>query len=160
MKSDFRYLTKRDKSDLRKSKTFEELAIIAMRVLKRMHTREQKKTHPREIGMVSGPISTGGLGSRDANIKAFQKTIRLLEQKGNCIFNQIPFERPMWRIMRTPYFQNERQLLTKFYRPILKSGYITILHCMWNWLTSFGANWEHKESKRLHIKRNDLPQTI
>ncbi len=161
MNNDFRYLTKRDKSDLQKSKTFEALAAIALRVLKRMHAKEQKKAHPREIGMVSGPISTGGFRSHHANITAFQKTIRWLEKKDYCIFSQMPFEKHMWRIMETPYYQSgEMQLLTKFYRPIFESGFVIIIHFMWNWRTSFGAQWEHKESKRLHIKRNYLSQAL
>lgn len=158
MNGDFRHFTKRDKSDLRKAKTFEELSLVALRVLERMRAKEQKKAHPRKIGMVSGPISTGGLGSPNANIKAFRKTIRHLEQKDYCIFNQMPFENPMWRIIKTPYYQGGLQLLTKFYRPIFKSGHIAVIHFMQNWHTSFGASWEHKESKRLHIRQNHLPQ--
>ncbi|MBU6415368.1 DUF4406 domain-containing protein [Patescibacteria group bacterium] len=158
MNGDFRHFTKRDKSDLRKAKTFEDLAVIALRVLKRMHQTERKRAHPRNIGMVSGPISTGGLGSPDANIKAMRKTIRKLEQKGYCVFNQLPFEDPMWKIIKTPYYQGELHLLTKFYRPIFKSGFITIIHVMLNWNTSFGATWEHKETKRFRIKQNHLTQ--
>lgn len=156
MNGAFRYFTKRDKTALCKAKTFEELAVIALRVLKRMHRKEQKSRHPRNIGMVSGPISTGGLGSPDANIKALEKTIRRLEQQGHCIFSQLPFEDPMWRIIKTPYHQGGSHLLTKFYRPIFKSGFIVVVHFMPNWHTSFGATWEHKETKRLRIRQNHL----
>lgn len=69
--------------------TYKDLFTIAEDVLRKM---------PSPIGQVCGPISTGGAGSVEKNLKRFEKTIIELQQQGIEIFDQVPFEIPMQRI--------------------------------------------------------------
>lgn len=139
------YLTERDLRSLKRAKTFEDLLKIAFRALRRM---------PQPIGMVSGPISeTGGLMSVEKNIDLFSRTIRQLVDKGLDIFDQMPFEEHMWRIMGNKrYYQGHDHLLRAFYKPIFESGLIAAVHFIKGWETSFGAKWEHDLAKKLGIK--------
>ena len=116
-----------DKDELQKAVTYEELAQIALRILGRM---------PQPIAQVCGPISTGGLGSIEENMKVFQETIQGLVDKGVTVFNQMPFEEPMFRIVRPPYNKGQPQLLELFYLPIFESGFVNILYFMSQWDTS------------------------
>jgi len=63
------------------------------------------------LGQVCGPISTGGVGTLDGNILIFEQTIRRLKGKELYIFDQMPFERPMWKIIKTPYYKGPDHLL-------------------------------------------------
>lgn len=128
---------------LEKATTFEELAEIALKTLEAM---------PQPIGMVSGPISTGGLGSKEENIEVFQKVINWLQDAGISIFDQMPFEKHMWRIIQTPYYKKENQLLEKFYLPIFESGFVKMMYFIPGWQSSVGAKWEHERVIRLGIE--------
>lgn len=123
--------------------TFENLNDIALKIITRM---------PQPLGQVCGPISTGGVGNLEGNIAVFEQTIRKLKGEGRHIFDQLPFEKPMWRIIKTPYYRGPDHLLEAFYLPIFKSGYIKALYFIPNWQTSYGANWEHKLGKKLGIE--------
>ena len=144
-----KYWKRKDKADLLKAKTFVRLQKIAMRVIRRM---------PQPVGEVCGPITSGGYGDKNKNIRAFKAAIKKLIVQGNNIFNQMPFEDSMERILRTPVFKGGDQLLAEFYLPIFKSGLIKTLYFMDNWKTSFGARYEHRQAKKLHIPIFYLPR--
>ncbi|MBI2633598.1 MAG: DUF4406 domain-containing protein [Parcubacteria group bacterium] len=137
-----RYITKYDEMALRQAETFEDLAKIAIRLLMKM---------PQPIGIVSGPISTGGAGSKESNLEAMENTIQHLSHAGMKIFSQMPFEDHMARIMKTPYYKGGNHLLETFYGAIFASGYISIIYFMPTWRTSVGSTWEHDLAVRLGI---------
>lgn len=135
--------TPHDEVRLRKAATYRELSRIALTILRRMN---------KPIGQVCGPISTGGTGSVHGNLERFQAAIRRLSAAGFNIFDQMPFEPPMWRINRTPYCRGSMHLLEEFYLPIFKSGLISTLFFLNSWETSVGASWEHEQAIRLNLK--------
>ena len=144
-----KYWKRKDKADLLKARTFTRLCKIALRVIRRM---------PKPVGEVCGPITSGGYGNKKQNVRAFKATIKKLIVQGNNIFNQMPFEDSMERILRTPVFRGGDQLLVEFYLPIFESRLITTFYFMANWKTSVGARWEHRQAKRLKIPIVYLPE--
>jgi len=138
------YWKEKDWNDLDNSKSIKDLYIIASRILERM---------PKNLSEVCGPISTGGKGNVQDNLLEFNKRIIELQQKGFNVFDQMPFEDPMHRMMlnfsKEEYMEN---ILTDFYLPIFESGRIAELYFLPDWKSSHGANWEHEQAKRLGIK--------
>lgn len=143
-----KYWTEEDLQAVKDAKDFKELYIIADKILKRM---------PKPVVQVCGPIGTGGLGNVEDNLKAFDDTIRSLQEKGLNVFDQMPFEWPMQVIkFNLPKGVYPESIMTDFYIPIFQSGQVSEFYFMKNWQTSTGAKWEHKEAERLGIKINYL----
>lgn len=130
-----RYYTEADHAILSAAGTFETVLSVAFRVLERM---------PEPVFLVSGPISTGGLGDKMANVARFHEIIGSLTGRGVNVFDQMPLEEHFWRIMETPYYrQNVDHLLETFYGTLLDSGLISGLYMIPGWQGSYGARWEH-----------------
>ena len=128
---------------LRRTKTYPELAKLALHLLKRM---------PQPIGQVCGPLTSGGLGTLEMNFMIFQATVKKLISEGINIFDQLPFEPHLLRIKGSEYHNGELQLLEEFYGPIFNSRLVKTLYFIRGWKSSFGSSWEHKEAKRLKIR--------
>lgn len=137
------YWEENDWVDLEKSQNIKDLYIIAERVINRM---------PKPIVQVCGPIGTGGLGSVEKNLNAFNDTIINLQNDGLIVFDQMPFEEPMQKFKeKIPKGEYLESILTDFYLPIIESGLISKFYFMNGWESSHGANWEYKEAQRLGI---------
>lgn len=104
------------------------------------------------IGMVSGPISTGGVGHVEGNLEVFQRTIDVLQAEGLPIYDQLPFERHMWRIAKAKNSSDD-ELLNEFYAPLLESGIIKRLYFIDGWESSYGATREHEIAISCYIPR-------
>jgi len=139
------YWTKEDWENLEKVESVGDLYIIAQDVISSM---------PKPFVQVCGPIATGGLGSIDANLNAFNETIKKLQNEGLTVFDQMPFEEPMQILKKKIGSKSEvvSAILTDFYYPIFESGFISTFYFMPNWQTSFGAKCEHEKVKELGIK--------
>ena len=137
---------------IEKAQTYEELSEAAIDILKIM---------PKPIGIVCGPISTGGAGNIKANLELFEKTIHKLADEGKSIFNQMPFEKGISKLRdkfgNLPEEKNQI-LLDRFYHALYKSGLINKMYFMNGWESSHGAKWERKVSKELGIEIIDLPE--
>jgi hypothetical protein len=132
---------------IKEANNYKQLLGVAMEVLLRI--RRENPLEP--IAMVCGPISTGGTGSRDKNLKIFDKAIERLSADGLLIFSQMPFEEDMERIYKSdPDLQGIR-LLEEFYLPIFKMKVIKLLCFLSGWEDSIGAQWEHTQAKQLGI---------
>ena len=81
-----KYWKDEDWDNLEKAESMVDMHIIAERIINRM---------PKPIVQVCGPIANGGLGSFEANLNAFNETIKSLQQQGLNVFDQMPFEIPM-----------------------------------------------------------------
>ena len=79
------YVSQQDLEKIDAALTFEELRDIAFRILRRM---------PQPVGMVCGPISTGG-GTVEENLAALARGIDGRIRNGNNIFIQLFFEAAM-----------------------------------------------------------------
>lgn len=130
---------------------FKGLLKIAIRIITRMPRKEGAC-----VAQVCGPISSGGYGSVEKNLAMMDKVIRSFADKGFCVFNQIPFERPMQQIKSRLHEQNPDknvglQLLEEFYLPLFEQRHVTQLIFMWHYHTSMGACWEHVQGSRLGL---------
>ncbi|HBM45619.1 MAG: hypothetical protein UT05_C0005G0049 [Parcubacteria group bacterium GW2011_GWF2_38_76] len=144
-----KYWKSSDLEDLEKAKTFEELADIAIRVIKRM---------PQPVVQVCGPMTTGGKSFKE-NMEFFENSIKFLRIKGFSVFNQIAFEEAMHRIVKSDYPPVYcRELLEIFYGKILRSGLIKKTFFLPKWWGSRGAIWERMVSIHERIEILPFPQ--
>jgi|CXWL01.1.fsa_nt_gi hypothetical protein len=135
------------------AKSFADLVPIAIQLL---------EFFEEPVTIVSGPISTGGFGSRDRNIQAFTNAICYLQSRRRSVLDQTPFETALARLSRQWAETDGRQgycmpILTEFYRPVFRSGLITTIAFMMDWGSSFGSQWEHREASVAGLKIEYLP---
>jgi hypothetical protein len=144
-----KYWTTEAYNDLERASEFSHLFPIALKVVQKM---------PQPLGMVSGPITTGG-SSIDENVKVFAKIIGALAKEGKPVFNQLPFQNIMIRLWHEwPEPGYCMPILTDFYLPLFESGYIKKVYFIPGWEQSFGASWEHAQCKKLGIERIHLSE--
>lgn len=153
----FNHWTPVDRIILGKARTFKDLADLAISIIARM---------PSGIEMVSGPISTGGVGSINGNRRVFEHVIEILvnERKAN-VFSQMPFEDKMVEFYKAWHAENPEEkyctpILDDFYERVFSSGKIVALHFINGWESSFGAKWEHDNCIRWNITRKYLPEEL
>ena len=139
-----KYWEEKDWQDLEKAESMIDMHIIAERIINRM---------PKPIVQVCGPIANGGLGSFEANLNAFNETIKSLQQQELNVFDQMPFEIPMQDFKkRVPGEEGFKSIMNDFYLQIFKSGMISTFYFMSTWQTSLGSKWEHEEAQKLGIE--------
>lgn len=131
-----------DYPEINAALTFEQLCQIALRIVRRLEA---------PVAMVSGPITTGGLGSIEKNIQRLDQVISELQSGGVSVFNQMAFEDSMQRIKATSYYKGGNHLLETFYLPIFESGLIQTIYFLPDWQSSYGATWEHAHATRLEL---------
>jgi len=142
-----KYWTHEDVQALDEAVMYTDLFVIALRIIDRM---------PKEnLTQICGPITTGGKGSRDENIKEFNKAIFFFISKGENIFDQMPFQDAMERLSKDVEGYDTR-ILEHFYLPLFRSGKIKKLKFLPDWEGSKGANWEHKQIEILNIPFENL----
>lgn len=126
------------------ARTFEELHQVAAEIL---------PLHAQPLGMLCGPISSGGEGSVEENLAIFEVAIMDLWSRGFHLFNQLPFEPSMHRIIREErrYYKGSQHLLETFYLPLFESGFFQYFIFLPTWETSNGARWEREQALRLGI---------
>ena len=138
------YWTEEDRWGLEMAKNYRDLNKIALRVLKRM---------PETRGELCGPITSGGAGSVEANLKRFDRAIKKLIADGTEIFSQMPFEAIIQDMReRMNITEYDTYILDEFYLPIFESGLIRRMYFLPDWETSIGAQWEHEQAKRLGLE--------
>ena len=139
------YVLKPEILKMKKAGHFRELTPIAIQIASRLS---------RPVTQVCGPVSTGGRGSIEKNMKALEDAVLFVENQGFSVFDQAIFEKHLWRISRLPALKNadEYLLLNSFYRPISLSKKLQYLHFIPGWQGSIGAIWEHNLGKSLSIK--------
>lgn len=115
---------------------------------------------PDPLGMVCGPISTGGLGSLEANEVRFQEAITSLQILNINIFDQMPFEPPMKKLFVPGPDGYDWRILTDFYEPIFLSGRIKTKFFIPGWESSTGARWEREQADTLGIAVVYLDQNL
>jgi hypothetical protein len=134
-KETLKYWTDQDWIDLEQAETATAMYAVADRIYSRM---------PESIVQVCGPIATGGLGSLEANLDAFNETIKKLQSQGLHVFDQMPFEMPMQKLKKDlKPGEYAYSILDDFYLPLMNKEKITTFYFMPNWKTSKGAQWEH-----------------
>jgi len=122
------------------SETFEELAKVAIEILRQM------SLSGKPIVEICGPVSTGGLGSIEKNLSILKKAVDKANEKGLQTFDQTIFEEAMQRISKKyPLVDGYPvSILDKFYKKIFESGYIKKAYFLPGWQSSRGAKWERE----------------
>ena len=139
-----KYWTEEDHKALREATTYKQLLEVALCVLARM---------PEPRAQVCGPISTGGAGSVEENLKRFDQVIEKLQKENIEVFDQIPFEIPMQKIKTLNKVEGyDNNLLNDFYLPIFESGLVYKFYFLPDWESSTGATWEHEQARRLGLE--------
>ena len=139
-----KYWEEKDWQDVDNAKSMAALYVVAKRIIERM---------PKPIVEVCGPIANGGLGSIEANLNAFNETIKKLQKEGLNVFDQMPLEESMQKFkVGNDMDKLVESILKDFYMPIFKSGAISAFYFMPGWESSRGAIWEHKIAKELNIE--------
>jgi len=138
------YWTKENWENLEKVESVEDLYIIAQNIISKM---------PKPFVQVCGPVATGGLGSVEKNLDAFNETIKKLQSQGLNVFDQMPFEIPMQKLKKKfSLEQINKDIRNKFYLPIFESRLISAFYFISGWESSIGSKWEHEKAKELGIK--------
>lgn len=151
----FTYYSADDLKRIKEAKNYQELLAIAIEVLETIRIANPSKP----IAMVCGPISTGGKGSRKANLEVFSRAIGRVSDGGLIIFTQMPFEDDMERIFKSDPSLQGLRLLEEFYLPIFQFGFIKLLCFLSGWESSTGAKWEHEQAEKLGIPRIYLAES-
>ena len=139
-----KYWEEKDWQDLEKAESVGDLYSIAGRIIYKM---------PEQLVQVYGPVATGGLGSVEANLNAFNDSIKELQSQGLNVFDQMPFEEPMQKLKKKMTVEEcVNSILNDFYLPIFKSGKISKFYFMKGWESSNGAKCEHGIAKELGIE--------
>ena len=137
------YWTKEVELTSNNAKDFKELSVIGINILKNL---------PNKTILVCGPISTGGLGSIEANLYKLNATVHKFIKNGESVFDQTPFEDVVIKLRKKLNDINGQKTLNDFYLPLFKSGYIKEVRFLPDWKSSKGATWEHNLAKKLGIK--------
>lgn len=133
-------------------KNYEEIARSMVLELEKF-----SKENNTNIVQVCGPISTGGLGSVDENIKFFKKSIEKLEGAGYFVFDQTVFEDAMLKI-KTSRMENglfkfyDWDLLNKCYIPLFESRLLNKMIFLPDFESSIGSKWEYDMALKNNIE--------
>jgi hypothetical protein len=128
---------------LSSARSINEVYAVAVSVLSKM---------PESVAQVCGPISSGGRGSIEENLKYLNQVIFDLQEKGVAIFDQMPFEETIHRIINDETTnQKYENILYDFYEPLFTLNRIKTLYFVPGWESSRGANWEHNKASELGI---------
>lgn len=137
------YWTQSDFDALSAAKTIRDVFMIAQRIRNRMTDT---------VAQVCGPINNGGRGSVEENLLYLNQIIKELQNSGVSIFDQMPFEETLHRIIHdTSSGQKYENVLTDFYEPLFRSRMIQKLYFVPGWESSRGAQWEYSMAQELGI---------
>ncbi len=146
------YWTDKEIKSLDSAPTFYELGDIALTILQRM------KKVGKPIVQICGPMSTGGRGNLEENMKFFGQTVQIATNKGLTVFNQMPFQDAMIRIAKwKPGDAYAEDILEIFYRKIFESGLLDEVLFLPDWQSSRGARWERDIAVKLNIPIKEFP---
>ncbi|MFA6445654.1 MAG: hypothetical protein WCW14_00175 [Candidatus Paceibacterota bacterium] len=139
---------------LERAHSFHDLANIAIQfILPRMAITQK------EVIQLCGPISTGGLGTKEANIKRFKTAIRIAKRKNLLVFDQMPFERAIAKLSAQHAARGEYcdEILTVFYAGVFSSKMISKALFSPDWHTSKGAAWGREHLTKIGLPIEDYP---
>jgi hypothetical protein len=138
------YWKPEDFEDVKSANSLADILGISLRILGRM---------PNPVVMVAGPISTGGRGSIQENLKVLEAEIKKVRASGKTVFNQLPFEGKFSELALKSGMIYFSPVLEEVYRPIFNSGRLSKIYFIKNWETSTGAKWEYDMAGKLGIER-------
>ncbi len=147
--------TPEDHRDVELSATMAHLAVPGIRMLRKL----RQESPSGKVYLLSGPMTTGGFGNFEQNMMLFEHAIEIARENGMCVFNQLPFQTGMIRLIGKPdnimfdgnglpYPQN---ILDDFYWPLFECGELTDLLLFPTWTGSNGSTQEFTKALDLGI---------
>ena len=122
--------------EVQQAREIADLRRVALQILNRM---------PRPIVQVCGPLSTGGVGTLDGNLRRFERAIIVLKYRQFNVFDQMSFQPAMKRIADAAggngYYW---PIIDHFYEPIFRSGLISETFFLPDWENSTGTARERQ----------------
>jgi len=141
-----------EKASLDSTETFHDMLSIALKVLGRM---------PDPIVELCGPMSTGGAGTLEANMRRYKAAVQVLHEEGFNVFDPTPFQKAMIRI--SGHMENgvyNMDILHIFYHGVFNSGYIKTAYFLPDWESSKGATWERGQLESLNVEILEFPERL
>ncbi len=145
------WYSRQDLEDIQSASTITSLLGVALRIIRRQEARWP-------IDILCGPMTTGGTGDLEVNLKVFRRALDLLRQEDYRLFNQMPFQPVLARLASALPHRHGYcgAILTEFYFPLfetaLEEGYFRKAVFLPNWNTSHGARAE-----RLYLRDRRAP---
>lgn len=118
---------------------------------------------PKPLFMISGPMTTGGMGHYSKNIVLFQHAIEEATSNGLSVFNQTMLEEHLQRLVRewltcNPESKYCQHVLSDVYDTLLASTHIQGVYFLPDWQTSYGARWERDAAERHTLTIHEYPE--
>ncbi len=133
------------------------MAAIGLKVLALM---------PNDLHLVSGPITTGGVGTVEGNLIVFGRTIEyLVEHEHLNVFSQRPFHEGLvaaykkWALTAKPG-EYCWTILLDFYAPLFASRKFKVFHFIYGYESSVGARWEYDQATLYGYECRYLPREL
>ncbi len=127
---------------------------------------EVKSRMPEEIHLISGSITSGGVGSIEGNWLVFRRTIEhLIVHERLNVFSVHPFQAGM-HSYHTEWARRAKpgdycwDILFEFYLPFFTSCTSAMFHFIHGYESSRGATWEHQQCLGRGFKRRYLPAEL
>jgi hypothetical protein len=147
MKKD--HWTQDDYAAMHASETLRHLANVGIRMVQEL----QDHSPDGSVTILSGPMTTGGVGSFEGNIHLFEHAIDVVREHGYIVFNQLPFQHGLIRILNLHkdkvFFEPggdpktyPQQILDGFYWPLFEARGLDHLLLLPTWVTSNGSTQE------------------
>ena len=155
------YWTEEDRMATRDARSFTEIGTIALCVLGRFPLESHGS-----ITQVCGPISTGGFGSIQENLRVFKSAVRLLRVSSVHVFDQTPLEDAMARLgggwRKDPVNQGKYcwPILEEIYHRLFASGSIGKLMFLPGAESSTGSRWEMEQGRKLGMAIEQYPEHL
>lgn len=135
------------------------LAQVGIRMLDRLRSEA-----PHGVTFLAGPMTTGGLGKFDLNMHLFEHCICIARERGLTVFNQVPFQHGLIRILnlsQSPTFHQTAKdyphsIIKDFYWPLFESKGISHFLLLPTWISSNGATQEL--NKAISVGSNDIQE--
>lgn len=118
---------------------------------------------PKPLFMISGPMTTGGMGHYSKNIVLFQHAIEEALNNGVSVFNQTMLEEHLQRLVRewlrcNPDSGYCNHVLSDVYDVLLASTHIHGVYFLPDWHTSRGARWERETAEKNSLAIHEYPE--
>lgn len=134
------------------AKSFHELLEIGMTLAKRL---------PPPVIQLSGPMTTGGLGTLELNVQFMRTATQSLIDQGHAVFDILVFHDTIMRLLAMrddPSYPYE--LMEIFFRGMFASGHIHAVYFLPGWETSVGSRWERDCVTQLGLAIVDLTLAV
>lgn len=137
-----------DHASIACAQSFHELLTIGIDLAKRLT--------PPAI-QLSGPMTTGGLGTLESNVEFMRTATQSLIDQGHAVFDILIFHNTIMRLLAMrddpgyPY-----DLMEIFFRGMFASGHIHAVYFLPGWESSVGSRWERECVTQLGLAIVDL----